>query len=179
MHRASSAIPARWDKTLMMIDDGLNMTMMLNGWVDSVSGAWNHEGLRLRLLLLKFVNNLVEVRVINDYLSIQLSSSLQVSRRMGFTAIPYAVLLIKIVGQCVTLSGWPGVLFASLGYLCLCTFKLLVSWTVLLQIFWSFKIDYSRNTSGIMMRNNGWQGLHGNQLVKQKFPSLAKDASEI
>lgn len=51
----------------------------------------------------------------------------QVSRRMGFTALPYAVLLIKVVGQCVTLTGWPGVCFGVLGYLCLCALKLLVS----------------------------------------------------
>jgi len=51
----------------------------------------------------------------------------QVSRRMGFTALPYAVLLIKIVGQCVSLSGWAGLCFGILCYLCLCAFKLLVS----------------------------------------------------
>merc|ERR1712080_50348 len=45
----------------------------------------------------------------------------------GFTALPYAVLLIKIVGQCVSLSGWPGLCFGILSYLCLCAFKLLVS----------------------------------------------------
>ena len=51
----------------------------------------------------------------------------QVSRRMGFTALPYAVLLIKIFKQCISLSGWAGLCFAFLGYLCLCAFKLLVS----------------------------------------------------
>jgi len=55
----------------------------------------------------------------------------QVSRRMGFTALPLAVLLIKICGQCVKLTGWSGICFAVLGYLCLCAFKLLVS----IQIF--------------------------------------------
>lgn len=51
----------------------------------------------------------------------------QVSRRMGFTALPLAVLLIKIIGQCVHLSGWRGILFATLAYFCLCALKLLIS----------------------------------------------------
>lgn len=54
----------------------------------------------------------------------------QVSRRMGFTALPLAVLLVKVVGQCVVLSGFNGLCFAFTGYLCLCALKLLVSITL-------------------------------------------------
>ncbi|XP_066922465.1 transmembrane anterior posterior transformation protein 1 homolog [Clytia hemisphaerica] len=54
----------------------------------------------------------------------------QVSRRMGFTALPLAILLIKVVGQCVSLNGINGLCFAFSGYLCLCALKLLVSITV-------------------------------------------------
>lgn len=54
----------------------------------------------------------------------------QVSRRMGFTALPLAVLLIKVIGQCVSISGLNGFCFALSGYLCLCALKLLVSITI-------------------------------------------------
>merc|ERR1712096_529470 len=51
----------------------------------------------------------------------------QVSRRMGFAALPTSGLVIKIVRHCVELSGWPGVCLGFIGFLCLCALKLLIS----------------------------------------------------
>ncbi|XP_065649427.1 transmembrane anterior posterior transformation protein 1 homolog isoform X2 [Hydra vulgaris] len=51
----------------------------------------------------------------------------QVSRRMGFTVLPMAALLIRICSQCVKLSNWSGLLFIILFYLCLCALKFIVS----------------------------------------------------
>ncbi|XP_047128950.1 transmembrane anterior posterior transformation protein 1 homolog isoform X1 [Hydra vulgaris] len=51
----------------------------------------------------------------------------QVSRRMGFTVLPMAALLIRICSQCIKLSNWSGLLFIILFYLCLCALKFIVS----------------------------------------------------
>ncbi|XP_074641533.1 transmembrane anterior posterior transformation protein 1 homolog [Tubulanus polymorphus] len=50
-----------------------------------------------------------------------------VSRRMGFTPLPLAVLLIRIFTQSLKISGWLGILLLFVGYLCLLTFKILNS----------------------------------------------------
>ena len=82
----------------------------------------------------------------------------QVSRRMGFTALPYAVLLIKIFGQCITLSGWPGVCFGVMVYLCLCAFKLLVSIHIFGKAAQYAKEDYKAK----QVQNTSWSfGMRG------------------
>ncbi|XP_041368796.1 transmembrane anterior posterior transformation protein 1 homolog isoform X2 [Gigantopelta aegis] len=51
----------------------------------------------------------------------------QVSRRMGFTPIPLACLLIRIVSKSIKISGYLGLAVMVLLYLCLLTFKMINS----------------------------------------------------
>jgi len=51
----------------------------------------------------------------------------QVSRKMGFSALPMACLITRVFSQSLKLSGSSGVLLFALVFLCLCALKLLVS----------------------------------------------------
>ncbi|XP_064600982.1 transmembrane anterior posterior transformation protein 1 homolog [Liolophura sinensis] len=54
-----------------------------------------------------------------------------VSRRMTFTPLPLACLVIHIVSKSVKVSGWVGVAIFVVGYFCLITLKLLTSIIIL------------------------------------------------
>eukprot|EP00794_Sanderia_malayensis_P005358 gene5358-6029_t len=51
----------------------------------------------------------------------------QISRKMGFSALPMACLIIRVFSQSIKLSGWSGILLGVTVFLCLSAFKLLVS----------------------------------------------------
>ncbi|XP_065071091.1 transmembrane anterior posterior transformation protein 1-like [Rhopilema esculentum] len=65
--------------------------------------------------------------VMNRHESLFTGHTDQVSRKMGFSPLPMACLIIRVFSQSLELNGWPGFVLFLVMFLCLCALKLLVS----------------------------------------------------